>query len=125
MIDLYKTQPIYQLLSNTFASTIAIIVITIVGMIDGLQISLRIKGVLCLMLALIYTVQTFVWTLYWESKYPYSICIFGDVEINIASWITSSNRIISIFGWKQFISLIKNKGKATTINEYAIIEWIN
>ena len=98
-----------------------VIVVTVLySLMDGINISSRMKGGFGIAFALYISVFAIYYTIVETSDFDIN---FMGSDVSLLDIVASTNRILSIFLWKQAILYIWKKNKATIINMDVDIKW--
>eukprot|EP01084_Bolivina_argentea_P079352 143959_1 len=100
-----------------------ILLIAIIGSIDGYNITLKTKLLLGIVISLYFSIWTIYITFTLKENDKSKIIIGHNIQYSVlSSWI-SGYQMLSIFLWKQTILLIWNKDKAVNISHHPTILW--
>ena len=97
---------------------------------DGLQIHHYLKTVLCILIAIIATIDTFRYT-FDLNEYSlsgldttFTFNAFGEsCNVNMIDWIRSTYAVLAIFIWKQTMITLLWRNYATIIRSWSKIKW--
>eukprot|EP01083_Nonionella_stella_P141775 437469_1 len=98
------------------------VAVTLYSVMDGLNIKPGIKAILAIGFACYISVFALYYTLFEQTDQM--ITLWDGCAISLLHMIASTNRILSIFLWRQAILFIWKKDKATIISTWIDIKWV-
>ena len=116
-----------DIVSHIFFNIILFIYVLVLCLIDGSQISFKVKAILFCLGGLLLTFGSFYWTVMKTETHIASIKLpFNAYSFNLdyREWAASSIRFLTIFTWKQAIYAIFKAPKSSIIKASINIKWV-
>eukprot|EP01084_Bolivina_argentea_P249624 417975_1 len=102
-----------------------LLVIALFSITDGLQWSLKSKFIIGVIIAIYYSLCAFFGEFFWTERDDTIIEISDTISVQLRSMIASAYRVLAIFIWKQTISSVWKKRRATIIKYSPYIKWVS
>ena len=114
----------FEIFLHTLRYIQVLVIVILYSLMDGINIASWIKGGIGICFAIYISVYALYYTLTETIEYGVSIQSL-DITISMLDIVASTNRVLSIFLWKQTILYLWKHDKATIINTWIDIKWID